>query len=72
MSKRLQDMVSVVVVDEAQTLTDRTRGSDLEFLITLLNNRRGHLGSPQIITLSAVVGDLGGLDRWISGTSRIV
>jgi helicase len=61
------DSISVVVVDEAQTLTDRSRGSNLEFLMTLLNNRRGLVGSPQIITLSAVVGDLGGLDRWISG-----
>ncbi|RWA23336.1 hypothetical protein MBRU_00525 [Mycolicibacterium brumae DSM 44177] len=61
------DSVSVVVIDEAQTLTDRSRGSNLEFLMTLLNNRRGLVGSPQIITLSAVVGDLGGLDRWIGG-----
>lgn len=61
------DSISVVVVDEAQTLTDRTRGSNLEFLMTLLNNRRGRVGSPQVITLSAVVGDLGGLDRWIGG-----
>jgi helicase len=61
------DSISVVVIDEAQTLTDRTRGSNLEFLMTLLNNRRGRVGSPQIITLSAVVGDLGGLDRWIGG-----
>ncbi|MDX1870683.1 DEAD/DEAH box helicase [Mycolicibacterium sp. 120266] len=61
------DSISVVVIDEAQTLTDRNRGSNLEFLMTLLNNRRGLVGSPQIITLSAVVGDLGGLDRWIGG-----
>ncbi|MGJ6122306.1 caspase family protein [Mycolicibacterium sp. Y3] len=60
-------LVSVVVVDEAQTLTDKTRGSNLEFLLTMINNRRGQDGSPQLITLSAVVGDLGGLDRWISG-----
>lgn len=33
--------------------------------MTLLNNRRGHTGSPQLITLSAVVGDLGGLDAWL-------
>ncbi|MGU3500870.1 DEAD/DEAH box helicase [Mycobacterium sp. C31M] len=61
------DSISVVVIDEAQTLTDESRGSNLEFLMTLLNNRRGQVGSPQIITLSAVVGDIGGLDRWIGG-----
>lgn len=61
------DSIFVVVIDEAQTLTDPSRGANLEFVMTLLNNRRGLVGSPQIITLSAVVGDLGGLDRWISG-----
>jgi helicase len=59
------NLAATVVIDEAQTLTDRTRGSNLEFLMTLLNNRRGQSGSPQIITLSAVVGDLGGLDEWL-------
>jgi helicase len=63
----LLDIAATVVVDETQTLTDLTRGSNLEFLLTLLNNRRGKTGSPQIITLSAVVGALGGLDRWIGG-----
>jgi len=61
----LLNMCSVVVVDEAQILADKGRGSALEFLLTLLNNRRGEVGVPQIITLSAVVGDLGGLDRWL-------
>ncbi|OZD12990.1 hypothetical protein CH253_18145 [Rhodococcus sp. 06-156-3C] len=60
-------MPAVVVVDEAQTLTDKNRGSNLEFLLTILNNRRGQTGTPQIITLSAVVGDLKGLDLWLGG-----
>jgi len=59
------DLPATVVIDEAQILTDRTRGSNLEFLMTLLNNRRGQTGSPQLITLSAVVGDIGGLDEWL-------
>ncbi len=63
----LLDLTSVVVIDEAQILTDRTRGANLEFLLTLLNRRREQMGSPQIVTLSAVVGDLGGLDTWIGG-----
>lgn len=61
------DLAATVVIDEAQTLADPSRGSNLEFLLTLLNNRRGKTGVPQIITLSAVVGDLGGLERWIGG-----
>lgn len=63
----LLDLASTVVVDEAQMLTDPSRGSNLEFLLTLLNERRGRTGVPQIITLSAVVGYMGGLDRWLGG-----
>jgi replicative superfamily II helicase len=61
----LLDIAATVVVDEAQILADRGRGPNLELLLTLLNNRRGRAGVPQIITLSAVVGDLGGLHRWL-------
>jgi helicase len=60
------DLAATVIIDEAQTLTDRARGSNLEFIVTLLNNRRGRAGSPQLITLSAVVGDLRGLPEWLS------
>ena len=63
----LLDLAGTVIVDEAQMLTDRTRGSNLEFVLTLLNERRGRTGIPQIITLSAVVGDIRGLDRWLGG-----
>ena len=48
-------------------LADQSRGSNLEFLLTLLNQRRGRTASPQVITLSAVVGDIRGLDRWLGG-----
>lgn len=59
------DLAATVVVDEAQILADATRGPNLEFLLTLLNTRRMQTGNPQIITLSAVVGDLAGMDRWL-------
>ncbi len=61
------DLAATVVVDEAQMLADRSRGSNLELMLTLLNQRRGSTGNPQIITLSAVVGDTRGLDRWLGG-----
>lgn len=63
----LLDIAASVVVDEAQMMADRSRGSNLEFVLTLLNERRGRTGMPQIVTLSAVVGVLGGLDRWLGG-----
>jgi len=47
-------------------LADTTRGAALEFLLTLIHERRRKTGTPQLITLSAVVGDLAGLDRWLA------
>jgi hypothetical protein len=58
-------MLSVVVIDEVQTIVDRGRGAYLEFLLTLLKVRRSAGVAPQIVALSAVLGDLGGLDSWL-------
>ncbi|MFE9187767.1 DEAD/DEAH box helicase [Micromonospora haikouensis] len=58
-------MLSVVVIDEVQTLVDRGRGGYLEFLLTLLKVRRSAGVAPQVVALSAVLGDLGGLDSWL-------
>ncbi|HUA74576.1 MAG TPA: DEAD/DEAH box helicase [Solirubrobacteraceae bacterium] len=63
----LLDGVGTVVVDEAQMLADENRGTNLEFLLTLLRVRRNAGIEPQVIALSAVIGDTGGLERWISG-----
>ncbi len=65
----LLDLAATVVIDEAQMLADRGRGSNLEFVLTMLNNRRGRTGGLQIVTLSAVVGDLRGLDRWLGASN---
>jgi replicative superfamily II helicase len=59
--------VSVVVVDEVQMLSDEGRGANLELLLTLLRAGHGRLGPPQIVALSAVIGDTQGLERWIGG-----
>ena len=59
--------LSVVVVDEVQTLSDTTRGPSLEFLLTLLRSGHGRQASPQIVALSAVIGDTHGLERWLGG-----
>jgi helicase len=58
-------LIAVVVVDEVQTIVDHTRGPYLEFLLTLLAVRRAEDIAPQVIALSAVLGDLGGLDSWL-------
>jgi replicative superfamily II helicase len=61
----LLGLVSVVVVDEIQTIIDASRGPYLEFLLTLLRSRKGDGLDPQIVGLSAVLGELGGLDSWL-------
>ena len=61
------EQIGVVVIDEAQMITDKNRGANLEFLITMLNVRRKHGIAPQLITLSAVTGDTKGFERWIDG-----
>lgn len=63
----LLDGVGTVVIDEAQTLTDASRGANLEFLLTLLRVRRRTGAEPQLIALSAVIGESGGLERWLGG-----
>jgi helicase len=57
--------VGTVVVDEVQMLVDPGRGANLEFLLTLIRARRRLGVEPQIVALSAVIGDSNGLERWL-------
>jgi helicase len=59
--------ISVVIVDEVQILSDETRGADLEFLLTLLRSGSGRGTPPQIVALSAVIGQTNELERWLGG-----
>ncbi len=54
-----------IVVDEVQMLADSTRGANLEFLLTLIRVRRQAGVEPQLIALSGVIGETGGLERWL-------
>ena len=56
----------VIVVDEAQMIADRERGANLEFILTLMRMRRREGIEPQVIALSAVIGDTNGLEQWLS------
>ena len=58
-------IISVIVIDEVQTLVDPGRGANLELLLTLIKSRKDVGVEPQLIALSAVLGDLGGLDSWL-------
>ena len=53
---------SLIVVDEIQIVSDRTRGPSLEILLTHIRQLNEQ---PQLIGLSATMSDLGGLDSWL-------
>ena len=57
--------VGVVVVDETQMLADESRGANLEFLLTLIQMRRREGIEPQLISLSAVIGDMNNFEHWL-------
>jgi helicase len=57
--------VGVIIIDEMQMIADRSRGANLEFLLTLIRMRRREGIEPQLIALSAVIGDTNGLEQWL-------
>lgn len=59
--------VGTIVIDEVQMIADVGRGANLEFILTLLRMRRRDGLEPQLIALSAVIGDTNGLERWLGG-----
>lgn len=59
--------VGTIVVDEVQMIADPSRGVNLEFLLTLIRMRRRQGLEPQVIALSAVIGNTNGFERWIGG-----
>ena len=61
----LLEQLGTVVVDEVQMIADPSRGANLEFVLTLLRMRRQAGIEPQLIALSAVIGDTNGLERWL-------
>jgi len=61
------EQVGTIVIDEVQMIADQSRGANLEFILTLLRMRRRDGVEPQLIALSAVIGDTNGLERWLGG-----
>lgn len=59
------NQLGLVVVDEAQFITDPTRGIAVELLLTFLLSAREKGVSPQLITLSAVIGDANNFHDWL-------
>jgi replicative superfamily II helicase len=52
-SPHILEQVGTVVIDEVQMITDKNRGTNLEFVLTLLRTRRSSGIEPQLIALCA-------------------
>ena len=61
----LLNQIGLVVIDEAQFITEPGRGMTVELLLTYLLNARNRGIAPQVIALSAVIGDINGFQRWL-------
>jgi len=57
--------LGLIVIDEAQFITDPTRGISVELLLTFVLAAREKGIAPQIIALSAVIGDANNFNQWI-------
>ena len=65
------NQLGLVVLDEAQFITDPHRGIAVELLLTYLLTAREKAITPQIITLSAVIGGVNDFDTWL-GCQKLV
>ena len=57
--------IGLVVLDEAQFITDPTRGIGVELLLTNLLAAKERGVEPQIVALSAVIGNVNHFDEWL-------
>ena len=64
-SPHLLDQIGLVVLDEAQFITDPGRGMSVELLLTNIVSARQRRVSPQIVALSAVIGQTNRFEYWL-------
>ncbi|MCQ9186260.1 hypothetical protein KMT30_45965, partial [Streptomyces sp. IBSBF 2953] len=64
-SPRLLNQLGLVVLDEGQFITDPNRGITVELIFSLLLRARQRGIEPQLVVLSAVIGNLNSFDRWL-------
>ena len=64
-SPRLLNQLGLVVLDEGQFITDPGRGITVERIFSLLLRARDQGVKPQLLVLSAVIGNLNNFDRWL-------
>ncbi len=59
------NQIGLIVLDEAQFITDPMRGIVVELLLTCLLAARQRGIAPQLIALSAVIGQINGFEQWL-------
>lgn len=64
-SPRLLTQLGLVVLDEGQFITDPQRGITVELIFSLFLRARQRRIEPQLVILSAVIGNLNNFDRWL-------
>jgi replicative superfamily II helicase len=57
--------LGLVVLDEAQFITDPGRGMSVELILTALLSARRRGVAPQLVALSAVIGNTNRLEHWL-------
>lgn len=62
---RVLNRLGLVVLDEGQFITDPHRGITAELICSLLLRARQRGIEPQLLILSAVIGNLNSFDRWL-------
>jgi replicative superfamily II helicase len=65
-SPRMLNQLGLVVLDEGQFITDPHRGITVELIFSLLLRARQRGIEPQLVILSAVIGNLNSFDRWLN------
>ena len=60
--------VGLLVIDEVQMLSDRQRGANLEFLLTLIRSKRDERIEPQLVILSATIGETHSFENWLEAS----
>ncbi|MCA8277344.1 DEAD/DEAH box helicase [Burkholderia sp. AU30280] len=64
-SPHVLNRLGVVVLDEGQFITDSRRGITVELLLAMLTRARARGVAPQLLVLSAVLGQLNGFNQWL-------
>lgn len=65
-SPSLLNQLGLLVVDEGQFITDPNRGITVELIFALLLRAKQRGIEPQLVILSAVIGNLNNFDRWLN------